>query len=411
MLGGAWLIDTLRAVLVALVIVGVVWWIAMPRGWYQASTAAERRVIWIFLPLRFLLMPIAFHVVGLASARLFSAGTDADFYDASGRAFAQDLVGSLGVAQPGTGVMRLSVGVFYWLGGPDRLVATFLWAALGGVGLLLFWLATRDFVPSRKGLYSALVLLLPSLLFWSAGIGKEAFMMLGIGCLVMAFSQLHARGRPLPAALYAVAGVLITGLIRPHVTLILLVALAAGTLLLPPDSSKASLRMRLFAGAGIILLIMACIPLAIRLLALGPGESLLDVYYRHAENTANPGGRSVFEAYPVRELNDLPAALGTVLLRPWPWEAQTLPQWAVVAESLLMVGISIWTLVLIWTRRAGVVWSPMLVAALVYILLFTIAFSPYGNFGLLARERVQVTGFILVVLFSIRLVPKSRIPT
>ncbi len=404
------MIEGVRAALVALALAAAAWWLLMPRGWYRDCNQFERRVLWVFFPVRFIVMPLVFHAVGAASRRLFSGGTDADFYDASGRAFSQDLIGSFAVAQPGTGVMRYSVGVFYWLAGPDRLVATFLWAALGGIGLLLFWLATKDFIPSRKGLYSILVLLMPSMLFWSAGIGKEAFMMLGIGCLVMAFAQLHAKGKPLPAALYAIAGVLITGLVRTHVTAILLMALAAGTLLIPPHLSKVSTKVRILAVMGIALLMLTCVPLAIRLLAPEPGEGLLELFYRRAGYAAEQGGGSAFEAHPVRSLGDLPDALGTTLLRPWPWEVKTIPQMAVLGESLLMVGLFGWNVVLLASRRARIEWSPMLAAALVYILLFAVAFSSYGNFGLLARERIQVTGFVLVALFSLRIVQKERIP-
>ncbi len=399
-------LDAARAFVAAIAIAGIVWWLLIPRGWTRSLSVGERRVVGAFLIVRLVVMPLAFHAVGMASVTLFSGGTDADFYDQSGRDFSQDLLGSWPVAQPGTGMMRYSVAVFYWLAGPNRLAATFLWGALGTIGLLLFWLAAREFVPSRRVLFAGLALLMPSTLFWSAGLGKEAVVILGIGCLAMGFAQLHVWGRPWLALVYGVVGVFASGFMRPHVTAILLVAMLVGTVIIPSSSSKASLRVRWVASGAMAALLALAVPVAIRMLGPEPGESLLDLFYRRAEYAAGQQGGSAFEAYAVRAVTDIPDALGTVLLRPWPWEAHTIPQYAVVAESILMAGLFAWDVVLLAMRRARLVWTPMLVTSLVYGLLFAVAFSSYGNFGLLARERVQVTGFLLVALFSLRLVSR-----
>lgn len=402
------MVDTIRQVVVTLAIVGLAWWTLVPRGWLKDCSLGERRVLLVFLPVRLVLMPLVFHAVGMASRTLFSGGTDADFYDQSGRDISQDLIGNLPLAQPGTGVMRYSVGVFYWLAGPNRIAATFLWAALGTIGILLFWLAAREFVPSRRVVFGALMLLMPSTLFWSAGLGKEALMMLGIGCLMMGFAKMHVYARMGPALAYALVGAIITGLTRPHITLIVLIALIIGSLAISPRMSKATLPQRLAASAATLLLLGVAFALSLRLMSPEPGESWIDLFYRRADFASDQGGGSAFVALPVRSLNDIPTALGTVLLRPWPWEATTIAQFAVVAESLLMVGLLLWAIMLVITRRAYVVWSPMLAAALTYIVLFSIALSSYGNFGLLARQRVQVAGFLLVVVFSLRLIQDRR---
>ncbi|HUG84242.1 MAG TPA: hypothetical protein VMM13_06735, partial [Euzebya sp.] len=42
--------------------------------------------------------------------------------------------------------------------------------------------------------------------------------------------------------------------------------------------------------------------------------------------------------------------------------------------------------------------QPMLLAAVVFVLAFVVAFSIIGNFGILARQRVQVLPWLLMLL-------------
>ena len=95
---------------------------------------------------------------------------------------------------------------------------------------------------------------------------------------------------------------------------------------------------------------------------------------------------------------DLPGALVTVLFRPFPWEATNLVILFSSVEGSLLVGF----IALSWRR-----WRqaprlmrryPYLMLALMAILLFVIAFSTFGNFGLLVRERVMIFPLMLVPL-------------
>ena len=50
--------------------------------------------------------------------------------------------------------------------------------------------------------------------------------------------------------------------------------------------------------------------------------------------------------------------------------------------------------------------NPYVVASLAYCVFFIIAFSSFGNFGILVRQRVQVFPFVLVLLA----LPPSSVP-
>jgi hypothetical protein len=66
---------------------------------------------------------------------------------------------------------------------------------MAAIGLLLFWTSTKHLVGERLHLYTATVLLLPSLLFWNSGVGKEAPLILGTGAMVAGIFWVAERGR------------------------------------------------------------------------------------------------------------------------------------------------------------------------------------------------------------------------
>lgn len=69
-------------------------------------------------------------------------------------------------------------------------------------------------------LYGKLVLLLPSLLFWPSALGKDAWMVLGIGATAYGAARLFTGRRG--SLLWITAGAVACGLVRPHITPILL---------------------------------------------------------------------------------------------------------------------------------------------------------------------------------------------
>jgi hypothetical protein len=65
-----------------------------------------------------------------------------------------------------------------------------------------------------------------------------------------------------------------------------------------------------------------------------------------------------------------------------------------------------------WPRLSGLPTllrrNPWLVFAVVYTLAFVIAFSGFSNFGILARQRVLMIPFFLVLLALPRPLPKEK---
>ena len=89
---------------------------------------------------------------------------------------------------------------------------------------------------------------------------------------------------------------------------------------------------------------------------------------------------------------------GTLLFRPFPWEARSLQTLGASAEGLFLL----WLVIRSRRRLLGALRSslrrPYVAFSLAYVGGFLLAFSRISNFGIVARERVQVIPFALVFL-------------
>jgi hypothetical protein len=93
-----------------------------------------------------------------------------------------------------------------------------------------------------------------------------------------------------------------------------------------------------------------------------------------------------------------PLAIITVLFRPLPFEAPNLQAFVTSLESLLLLGIVFWHRGRLLAIFANLRRRPYVALCLVFTLLFCFAFSQISNFGIIARQRVQVLPFALVLV-------------
>jgi hypothetical protein len=88
----------------------------------------------------------------------------------------------------------------------------------------------------------------------------------------------------------------------------------------------------------------------------------------------------------------------TVMFRPFPWEAPTTVTLIAGLESLFLLVLTVasWRRILAAVRQMGRV--PYIAFALFYTIVFIATFASVGNFGILARERVQTLPAFFVLL-------------
>lgn len=297
----------------------------------------------------------------------------------------------------GTNFIKIFTGLVYSVLGVSRITAFLVFAWIGFLGLVLMARAFRVGVPqgdSRR--YLILVLFLPSLLYWPASIGKEAWMMLAIGLCAYGIANL-LRGRSGGVAPLAV-GLVGIGVVRPHIGLIVFVGFVLALL-------ARRVRVRTFAGplirfAGLAALLVVGLVLAGETASfIGQPSLTAEVVTSqldyHEGQTADGG--SEFSPVAVNTPIDMVPAFVTVFIRPFPFEAANAQGLLSAAEGIFLVLLACAS----WKRIRAVPRlirsSPYIAFCIGYVLVFVFAFASFSNFGLLARQRVQALPFLLVL--------------
>jgi hypothetical protein len=344
----------------------------------------------------------------------------ADFGDAIGYALAGErlaelfrqgiFVAELRRSLVGTGFIDILSGIVFTITGPTLLGAFFIFSWLGFWGIYLFFRAFRMACCDGDAIrYALLVLFLPSLLFWSSTIGKEPWMLFTLGMSAYGVARvLSRRAGGYPALSLGLAGVT---MVRPHMSVLLCCAMVFSymTWRSPAEGTRLGLATRV-GGIVVLAAVSAVVTTAaVHFFRLEDQEDQgvteqLDAVLDSTQGRSTRGG-SAYEAAPVRSPHQLPAAVVTVLFRPWPFEAQNTRTLVASVEGLALLGLTVVSLprlaaVPLYPRR-----YPYVVFAVVYSLLFVVAFSYIGNFGILVRQRVQLLP-LLFVLFA--LPPRRR---
>jgi len=303
-----------------------------------------------------------------------------------------------------TNFIRFLTGVIYTVIGPSRLGGFLFYSWLGFWGLFFFYRAFTVAVPEgRTSSYRGVVLFLPSLLFWPSSIGKEAWMMFALGIAAYGAARVLS-GATLKGLAGAALGLWLAALVRPHVAGMMALALAAAYLLRRPRKELRQLAP-LAKMLALSILALAALYLILRTdrflmesgidTAGGVSSVLTDV----GERTSSGG--SEFDSGPsLGSPSRAFLGVGTVLFRPFPFEAHNLQAFAASLEGIFLLLLSLVRLP--WAIAAFRSWrrQPYVVFALAYVGMFVVAFSTVANFGLLARQRVQLLP-VYLVLFSI----------
>jgi hypothetical protein len=333
----------------------------------------------------------------LASIPRWLEGVDATVYVRVGRELAPQLRNldfALDVDRsiPGTGTIRYLAAVTQVLFNDNAELATVLFTLFGFVGCVLIYQAACVALPDLNHRWMALAIALwPSLVYWPSSIGKEAVVLLGIGLLTLGASR---RFQHQGGTMLVLTGAAVTGLVRPHITLLLFGSLLVAVVLAANTTGKRGWSLGKWTLVAVLIVG----------LAVSSGEALELVESADFEDTAEfledrtAQGGSAFEARPVRGPLDFPLAVVTVLVRPFPWEASSGLALMAAAEGMLLLSLGVLRLGHLVTLVGSFRTRPLVGFALIYLAAFCFAFSGFANFGLLARQRTQAIPILLLLL-------------
>lgn len=328
---------------------------------------------------------------------------DAEEYDAFGKylmPYYRSFDFSPDVGQiPGTGFMKAVTGVLYSVAGSSKLGAFTVFSWLGFIGLLLSWRAFKRAVPTGDShRYALLVMFLPSLLYWSSALGKDAWALWGLGVCAYGTARCMTR-KPASGMVILVAGLAAVVMVRPHVALTVGSGLVLAALLYKPQrKSPLNPIIRVITMALLLVLMLVLVSQTEKFLGVETlNQETVNSQLAAAEGRTIEAG-SAFTPVPVNTPLDLPYATITVLFRPFPWEARNGQTMATAAEGMFLIVLTIRG----WRRLRSIPRSlrsePYVAYSLGIMLTFVFAFSSFSNFGILARQRGQVMPFFLVLI-------------
>jgi hypothetical protein len=320
--------------------------------------------------------------------------------------FAIHIPGGLGLVGPG--FIEVVAGVVYAIIGTSKMAGFLVFAWLGFWGLYFFYRAFQIAVSEETAKrYARLVFFLPSLLFWSSSIGKDAWMVFALGVASYGVARMltHRRGGFLVAA----TGLTGTALVRPHVTLMIMVGVLFAYAL--RRSGRDTGHSRLAKVIGLTVLIAGSA------LLVGQVEKFLHINnlgqqsVNHVLSTESAGSNYGGSAYTVQNpsLANYPLSAVTVLFRPFPWEAHSSQQIAASLEGVFLMSVLLRSVPRFRGLLRRLRETPYVAYALAYSLVFMPFFSSFANFGLLVRERDQLYP-LLFVLLALPMLRKSRYP-
>ena len=274
-----------------------------------------------------------------------------------------------------------------------------LFQAMGFWGIL-FVLRTFDDIHEELGQpkfkYVYLLLFLPGLHFWTAAIGKDAPLFLGVAMCVWGAYRLQTR-YPVFAA-----GMVVAGVVRPHIALIALVALAVTVVFARNTKllTRAALLVVAVAGIGVV---ASLVQNSFYGLNLTSTDSVTEFIETKSSVSEESGGDvSIIGA-------SFPVKLISLLFRPFFIDATGLLGYIASLENVVLL-IVILTLLWQFGTSLAVVRSALFArfAGLFFLMLTVLLAMVNYNVGLGLRQKMMMMPALLVLFASVLAVRAAR---
>ena len=367
----------------------------------QARREEDNRVLWILVAALAVKMLVSlvryyhgFYIVDKA---------DAQSYDRFGTQIAERFLHGRGSGLPNlsdTNWIRFFTGVIYTVIRPSVVSGFLIYAWLAFWGTFYFYRAFVLAVPEgNRSSYRKWLFFFPSILFWPSSIGKESWMMFGLGIAAFGAAKL-LRGRFLPGVAVSALGLGIAALVRAPIAVVLGLAIVVGGILrraprsqrqLAPVAKLATIGL---LSIGAVLLFGVMRSYLARSDVAGTG---LDNIVSESLRLTGTGGSE----YTPASLNS-PVGVGivtiTVLFRPFPFEAHTVEAVGASIGAAVLLGLTIVRLPSLVNAVKSLRRIPYLAVAMVYVAGSIIALSPVANFGIIDRQRTLLYPMYLVLL-------------
>jgi hypothetical protein len=327
-----------------------------------------------------------------------------------------------------TGTMSAVAGAICYFVEPTTLVANLVVGTFACFGQLALYKVGREVVEARdRGMLLVSTLLVPSVVFWSSVLAKEALVLGFFGILALAIFDALSGRRRVRGIIGAVLGAVGIAMLKPYVLFPFVVALA-GWFYSVRRATGRRMSLPYLVAAG-LLGVLGLAVMSRLFPEFGVGQLAQTAALQQRFGTEAEGGSFVEMGNPdAQSLGDqlpyLPLALLNSLFRPFLFEARSPPM---LAASLETTALVVLVLLLIrrfkWRRvRDAVMDSPILVFSMVFVLSFGLAVGlACTNLGTLSRYRMPMMPFYAAFVLLLRarlgrseeraeLAPPERVP-
>jgi hypothetical protein len=298
----------------------------------------------------------------------------------------------------GDGSVSIAAGVVFSIIGVNELGAFLIFAWFSWVGTIFFYRAfALTFPEEGHRRYALMLFLLPSLLYWTSDVSKEAIMMMALGISTFGTARVLARQRRgYPMIVLGVAMGIAT---RPNEFALLLGGFAFAMVFRRPDVRR-QLRGARRIGSFIFLFIILALTAVLTVKFVHSSASSISGALNAAHKNLTGKGAGFGSSDVGYSSNPVlyPKDVYTVLFDPLPITASSITQVIAAFENTVIL-----VLVLSSLRRLRVVFRagrerPYVILCIVYSLAFMYTFAALGNLGLIDRERTLLFPYLLVLL-------------
>lgn len=331
---------------------------------------------------------------------LYSGASDSTVYHQHGQILAQyfrifdfSIMQSYVVRGEGTTMLAYITGFVYTVMPVSMAGAFFFFSTLAFIGTVLCYCAAREAWPEANlGLYTFCIFFLPSILFWPASLGKDAWILCWSGLAIWGWVTFIKRHKPV-GLLWIVAALYLLQLVRPHVAAFVSISLGVAYLLYGTRGQR-SIVTWLLGGVVVVLLGYFMVTSGAEFLKLDDlSAESLEARMQEQQVRTTQGG-SGYQVVSIFSPIGFVQGLITSAVRPFPWEANS-------GQMLLTSLETIGWLFICWKQRRNF-WhklrnirnDPVAAFALVYTVAMLLALTSLGNFGIVARQRVMALPFL-----------------
>jgi hypothetical protein len=329
----------------------------------------------------------------------YSADMTHYYYTAQGMANSYFQTGMLTVPSPlfGTDFPPFIAQCVFVVTGISLPVAMVIFASVSFWGAYFLYRAFCIGFPdaTRFDMLATLAFLLPSCVFWTASLSKDAIVMLGAGVATYGFARVHHRVG-LQGYVLLVTGLGIIMSVRPHMSGIVALAFIFPHVFGANRTGMSGLALKVVGIPALVVLTWLFVSRAatyVEMRDFSEGKAaVMQIARSNAAMGASTYGGS---------LGSRMVLAPFLLVRPFPFEVHNVQAALASLEGLFVLGLFVRRRKVLYRTLGRIRSNPFAMFLALYTIEFTIIYAAATtNFGLLNRQRVMLLPFTLMLFLS-----------